>query len=262
MKKKTVLLTIGMIIVLFGLNNLNAQISNFPYTQNFESGLSIPIGWTNDSGNSGEDWIYVTGAIGNGATADHTDGWGNYAGIDDDSPHTVETGLITPEFNFSFLSAVSLSFWYWIGDGPQQATLLIDSYDGTGWTSGVASLTTTGVAEWTKYEIEISKTIENIRFRALETAGNQSDICIDDVVLEDRDPEFNVSPDIFVFEDTYVGTSSFTQSFTVTNTGWGDLTINPAVSITGTNANQFILNDGNSYPIILGEGQNLGQGDF
>ena len=47
------------------------------------------------------------------------------------------------------------------------------------------------------------------------------------------------------------------QTFTITNTGGGTLTITQGsnISITGADADQFILTDGNSYPINLTTGQ-------
>lgn len=54
-----------------------------------------------------------------------------------------------------------------------------------------------------------------------------------------------------------VGSSSAAQTFTITNIGSGTLTIDPAISITGTDAAQFILSDTNTYPVYLTGGQSM-----
>src|SRR5690606_17047116 len=67
-------------------------------------------------------------------------------------------------------------------------------------------------------------------------------------------PVFSVSPSTKDFGTLAVG-GSLSQVFTISNTGGGTLVINPAISVTGTDADQFVLTDANTYPLNLTAGQ-------
>jgi hypothetical protein len=69
-------------------------------------------------------------------------------------------------------------------------------------------------------------------------------------------PVLSVTPASKNYGSVIVGSSS-SQVFTISNTGGGTLIINPAVSITGTDASQFILTDLNIYPVSLATGQSI-----
>ena len=64
-------------------------------------------------------------------------------------------------------------------------------------------------------------------------------------------PIFSIAPTSKDYGTVNLGSSSASQTFTITNVGVGTLTISSAISITGTDASQFILTDGNTYPINL-----------
>ena len=69
-------------------------------------------------------------------------------------------------------------------------------------------------------------------------------------------PIFSVSPTTKDFGGIYIGQSSVDQTFNISNTGAGTLTITAGgISIIGANANQFVLTDANTYPINLTGGQ-------
>jgi hypothetical protein len=69
-------------------------------------------------------------------------------------------------------------------------------------------------------------------------------------------PVLSVTPASKNYGSVAVGSSS-SQVFTISNVGGGTLSINPAVSITGTDVGQFILTDLNSYPVNLTSGQSI-----
>ncbi len=79
---------------------------------------------------------------------------------------------------------------------------------------------------------------------------------VDDITVEDipTSPIFTIDPTSKDYGTVVLGSSS-SQVFTISNTGVGTLIIDPAISITGTDADQFVLTDTNSYPINLTTGQ-------
>src|SRR5690554_589506 len=68
-----------------------------------------------------------------------------------------------------------------------------------------------------------------------------------------EEPQFNVSAESLTFAEAYAHTESAPQTLSVSNLGLGVLGINSLI-LTGTNADQFQLTDGNEYPVNLGAG--------
>jgi hypothetical protein len=65
-----------------------------------------------------------------------------------------------------------------------------------------------------------------------------------------------LTPTSNAYGNQNIGTQSANQTFTITNGGLGTLTIaSGGITLTGTNASEFVLTDVNSYPISLATGQ-------
>lgn len=77
------------------------------------------------------------------------------------------------------------------------------------------------------------------------------------ISLEEKpaEPIFSITPGSKDFGDVNIGDLSAPQEFTIRNTGGGTLIINPAVDLSGTNADQFSLSDTNTYPLNLEAGE-------
>jgi hypothetical protein len=88
------------------------------------------------------------------------------------------------------------------------------------------------------------------------SVADQFNLYVDDILIEVTpvSPAISITPSSKDYGTVGVGGSS-SQVFTISNTGGGMLTIDPPVSITGTDASQFILTDLNSYPLNLTSGQ-------
>lgn len=69
-------------------------------------------------------------------------------------------------------------------------------------------------------------------------------------------PVLSVTPGTKNYGVVAIG-NSVSQVFTISNTGGGTLTLNPAAAVTGADAGQFILTDGNTYPVALNSGQSV-----
>ncbi len=176
----------------FSFTTLCSAINSFPWIENFEaSTTSIPACWVNET-NDNADWIFRAGAIGHGATTDHTLGTaaGYYAGMDDSQSNANDTvnNLLTPTFDLSSLTTPRLNFWYYIGnDNVLTSKLLIDVYDGTTWHMGVSKITFTQTG-WLNHNVNLTaykSATSRIRFRGVETTDFNSDISIDDIKVEE-----------------------------------------------------------------------------
>jgi len=71
------------------------------------------------------------------------------------------------------------------------------------------------------------------------------------------EPVFSVTPESKAFGELQINTVSSAQVFTIKNDGGGTLTIDPAIELIGTNVDQFLLTDTNSYPCELGSDETM-----
>ncbi|MBF98710.1 MAG: hypothetical protein CMI36_06950 [Owenweeksia sp.] len=185
-----------------------AALNTFPWVEDFEtSQTTIPTCWINET-NDNSDWLFITGSIGHGSTGDHTTGSGHYATVDDsqNSANDTVNNLLTPLFDLTSLTTPQLSFWYFIGkDASLTSKLVIDVFDGTSWNRGVATIRF-GQRAWLSAFVDLTPYISTntqIRFRGVETTDFNSDISIDDVVIQ----EAPMCPDPFA-----LGAINFTSS--------------------------------------------------
>ncbi len=167
-----------------------ASITTFPHTENFDAAASTPTCWSQDPAN-GEDWTFGSSGMTYGAASDHTGG-GNFARIDDSSPHNANpANLISVPFDITGLTTPRLVFWYQnrrtsTSGGTSQ--LNVDVYDGSTWNNAVLSVTT-NVNTWTEYTLDLTtykSANTQIRFSAIEDpTGFYSDPSLDDVTIEE-----------------------------------------------------------------------------
>lgn len=76
------------------------------------------------------------------------------------------------------------------------------------------------------------------------------------LTLTPSTPTFAITPLSKAFGNVTVGGGSVDQTFTISNTGGGTLSINTGgISLSGSDPTQFLLIDNNSYPINLTNGQ-------
>jgi hypothetical protein len=69
-------------------------------------------------------------------------------------------------------------------------------------------------------------------------------------------PVFTVNPQQISFGEITVDLQSDFHDLIISNTGTGTLQVN-AVGLTGTNASRFVLQDNNTYPQLLGQGDSM-----
>lgn len=113
-------------------------------TEDFESGLTIPVGWTNnDIAGNGEVWTVETGGEAALLTAGNMNVYsaggadGNYAAFDSDAygdnMTAEEAALESPVFDCSALTSVTLSYNHYFA-GNFGGSGFVEVNDGSGWT--------------------------------------------------------------------------------------------------------------------------------
>ncbi|KAA3606497.1 MAG: T9SS C-terminal target domain-containing protein [Calditrichaeota bacterium] len=187
-------------------------ITTFPYTQDFESTADFPnatgtgggnpspaTGWLN--GTVDFNWGYDSGTTGSGSTGPTVDNTlgnssGRYAYVEASSPNFPSkfAHLYSPCFDISGLTNPSLSFFYHMF-GQTMGDLHIDIVQEDLTTIAASVLTLTGQQQaatgdpWLESIVDLSAYIGNgqIRIRFVGSTGSDfySDICIDDVMVQD-----------------------------------------------------------------------------
>jgi hypothetical protein len=255
----------------------NAPVTSYPYVVDFENGGTLPGGWVQQASPAGDVWEFTDGigdGIGSdyGATEDHTTGSGFYAFLDDSTPTDTPASLVTPPLDFSSLSAPRVAFWYQnagadTDPGAPISELRIDvSLDGgTTFDPADADLLVIDqrVDDWTLFSVDLApyagETSVAIRFRGIESPDFQSNPALDDVeVGEPAGATFSVSPDTGEFRPVLTTEAgAFVQTYTVTNTGGGTLTVEQPTT-SGSDAGTFLIgNASQSFPADLGSAESV-----
>jgi len=233
-----------------------APVTSFPWTEDFEDDWigspAAPPSWSQITVSGTNVWDISTTSP-HGGTYCAKAPWASAGG---------EHLLITPELVFG-TTDYRLKFWL-KGSSSTGTDLKVqianDNSAAGNFTTDLAyyvagiNMPTT----WTEYTIDLSayENSQYIAFRMIDDDGYS--LYIDDVTVEEipTTPIFSVSPTSKDFGTVNISSSSTAQTFTISNTGGGTLIIaNGGISLTGTDAGQFDLTDGNSYPINLTAGQ-------
>ena len=250
-------------------------ITSYPYVVDFENGGVLPAGWTQETSPAGEEWQFTDGigdGVGSdyGATEDHTTGTGFYAYLDDSTPSDAPTSLVTRTLDLSSLSVPRVSFWYQNAGGGTEATspiseLRIDLSTDGGTTFDPADqdllVITQRIDDWTQFTADLSayagESSVAVRFRGVETDNFRSNPALDDVVVEETPTvgEIAISPNTGAFGTvSTTDAGAFVQTYTVTNTGAGTLTVEQPTT-SGADAGTFLIgNASETFPVGLGAG--------
>ncbi len=229
-----------------------------PYTEDFENAGTIPDKWVN-SADDNADWQFLTGAIGHGATQDHTSGAGYYAAIDDSSPNDDgnEMILISPPIDLasSGFTYPVVEFWYMNTDNTSapMTELYVEGWNGSSWDQ--LMLIDEPFDAWTKFTVKIDGYLAmsdfKVRFRATTTESFYSDPSLDDVSFIE-----GVANDLGVEEilpHAVVSGNTVTPIVKVHNYGFTDVTdytivLNDGTSdISTVNVTTTLPEDGETY---------------
>ena len=225
-------------------------VTVFPFTEGFEGATFPPYGWSQITVSGTSPWIMSTTSPHSGLQCARAP-WASAGG---------EHLLITPPLD---LTTVDYRLKFWLKGSSSAGTdlevqIATNNSSASNFTTTLATYIagTNMPTVWTEQIIDLSayEDIQYIAFRLIDDDGYA--FYIDDVTIEEipATPVFSVSPSTKDFGTLAVG-GSLSQVFTISNTGGGTLVINPAISVTGTDADQFILTDANEYPVNLTAGQ-------
>ncbi len=118
-------------------------------------------------------------------------------------------------------------------------------------------------SSWAQYTVDFDDYAGSDNYIAFRHGlnGTYQTFYIDDVTWEEipTTPVFEITPGTKDFGDMAIGGSSVAQEFVITNVGGGTLTIDPAISLTGTDASDFVLTDtsAGNYPVDLAMNESM-----
>jgi len=228
-------------------------VTVFPFTEGFEGAAFPPYGWTVIDNNADNDkWILSTSNPRTGLQC---------ARILTDFNTVNDDYLVTPPV--ALTGNQELKFWARAHSAsePDEISILLSSTTPTpeAFTTVVLSSVAVNSTSYVEYSVDLSAYSGTVylSFTRKDSPADGWYLYLDDVLIRDipATPTFMVSPASKDFASVVIGNSSASQTFTISNTGGGTLTLNPATSIIGTDANQFVLSDGNLYPLNLTAGQ-------
>ena len=248
--KKNILLTIALGLFGFGLQ---AQISTFPWNEDFESQNQCPTGcssacplsgsgFSNDLGDQ-YDWIVDVGGTGSSNTGpggfsgqgtDHNPGTaqGKYLYTESSGCANSSSNLVSPMFDFTNVSTPAVTFWYHMY-GNTMGTMQFDVESGGVWTLNVIPGWTDNVNLWQEQTVDLAAYggMNNIRFRVRGTRGYSfgSDMAVDDFSVFNAtyqiipialvDPSCPGDTDGSIEVDALFGTPPFTYAWSNGSTG-------------------------------------------
>ncbi|MCX6268186.1 MAG: PKD domain-containing protein, partial [Bacteroidetes bacterium] len=189
----------------------NCTFSTLPFTEGFESQNTTPLCWSEE--NSAPAWQYIAG---NGSTHPATAHTGvRNACLKDASSADNKNKLITPIFDLSQYTNISLTFWHtqeaWSTDQDQLTVYYRTSAGGT-WVSLQAY--TTSVVAWTQRTITLPNTGSYYQIAFEGNARYGYGVCLDDISITGTSlgPFVTVTP-----SNQNVTTPAGTTTFTVTS---------------------------------------------
>ncbi len=141
--------------------NTLCDVFTAPYSQDFENGGTIPVCWAQGPGNL-ENWLFADSPQGhtgnNGTMGGTTTSGGYFAWIDDSTPDSDSTILLTPFIDVSGLIVPALSFFE-ISNNETHSNVefYVNLWDGAMWQEQVFyNDTNTLNGEWEKILVDLS----------------------------------------------------------------------------------------------------------
>lgn len=168
---------------------VDGLVDQFPYVVNFDDAFgAIPDKWRNDDFDDGEQWF--AGQSADNISGDNTTGSGFFAFVDNSSPHSNNTSLLSPCLDISGLARPTLEFY--LNNSSSSMLLHIDVlYQGV-WIEDVVPVMGNQNGIWAFQRVDLApytgETIK-IRFRAQEIGTSSLiDLGIDDIKIYNLPP--------------------------------------------------------------------------
>jgi len=237
-----------------------SQITMSTFIENFDNTTFPPTGWLNEQVSGTGLFDRVTS--GSWPTCSPKSGVAmvRFASFNYSSSTAA---LITPPLYLLSTATYRVKFWMYHDPGyPTSLDRISVNSNTTASLTGAIELgvinrysATTG---WVEHSYTLPadplKGVRYVILKAISAYGNN--IFLDSLTVEEiaAAPVLSIDPLTKAFGELQIGTTSTSQTFTITNTGGGTLTIS-GIAKAGTDPAQFTLTDGNSYPVNLTAGQ-------
>ena len=162
-----------------------------PFSQDFENAGVIPDCW---SMSGGEPWLFTNSPsfshIGNaGVVGNTTPSGGYFAYVDDSTPDSTGTSLVTPFVDVSGLTTPALIFYLLSNnEGSTNVNFSVDVYDGAAWNTGFYT-SNSNTADWVEIILDLSSLSITGPIQArfivdeITTGDFYDDVAIDDVKI-------------------------------------------------------------------------------
>jgi len=225
-----------------------------PYTLPLICDVSSITGWSEQSISCGSLWGLSASTYAGGTSPEFGC---NYQNV---SPAT--TRLVTPPLNTTGMSSLDLIFRqyfdaYGLGCdvGIQTSTDMVTWTNEAWWNVNYNTNSPDGGEE---ISTTITTNLGGVTYVAFVITGNLYQYdgwCIDDITIQEPPTIgiLNVTPNTFDYGDGQINWTESSRVFTIRNAGGADLHVN-AVALSGTDDDQFMLDDSNSYPLTLTPG--------
>lgn len=230
-----------LLIAAFITTALSAQVTSYPYTQDFESfsncatscqgPCNLSGGWANAT-NDGAEWIVDEGgtsSFNTGPTVDHNPGTstGNYLYTETSGCNNATALLTSPTFDFTILSNPTVEFW-WHMFGAAMGDMHFDLDTGNGiWIQNVIPSWTANQNIWQFRTVNLTNLAAfkpSVRFRIRGETGTSftSDMAIDDFrVFNDIPDDLAITNILSPIQDCGVS-GTFPIEVEITNLGASD----------------------------------------
>lgn len=241
--------------------NANATtLFGTPYTQNFDTsptGVTLPAGWVSYASRTGTDarpWTISNNVnIGNVTPS-------NFVGVFYHSSFAKNEWMVSPGIQLTAGQPYLVRFFVrapgWAGT-PEKMKVTVAG-------SNTLAAISAGTVIWNNPNMLISAYQEQTISFTPTTSGayyfgwhaySAADIdfiAVDNIRIDEQ-PAFQFTPENFNFQQVYSGLQSVPQTFTLKNNRTTPITVS-SVGFTGANADQFIKQDANSYPLTIPAG--------
>ncbi len=227
-------------------------------TEDF-SGGSLPTGWTNVDASGTNVWEFNNPG---GRTINTTTNANGFAILDSDhyGGGPEDSRLTTSAINCSANTTVILEFEHYFRQyNSSSAEVLVSGDNGATWTTIETWSTSTANAEAESYNISTTAAGQSqVLIQWHWTGDYEWYWAVDDIRVYEPSatPEYNISPASKDFGTVNLSETSSNQTFTISNTGGGTLTVSSA-TIVGTNSGDFTISDAPTFPQNLTNGQSF-----
>ena len=226
----------ALLVLALIIGMCQGQITIFPHTTSFELGLGAD--WINTTGDD-FDWTHRSGAsTPSGGTGPQSAPYGalgsnGYMYIESSTPnYPSKQAWLDGRCDFTTLASpqITVNYHMYASNGVNYGPgiLQLDVYDGTSWTYDIWNNTNSDI-NWQATTIDLSA-YAGLSYVILSwtgyTVGWQSDICLDELLIEDGNPSAPFVVDTYPYEEGFDlepnASTACCSVVTLTSTGWSN----------------------------------------